>query len=152
MQPEARVHAAFSEDTWEVFTCGEGQVWGRRTDRAARAADRGPVARRGSGAAYPVVFGFHRDLPVLGALNSPLGILFLRVNHEAVGFGIKGLVLGLDPLLFRLPEEGSGDAEHFHFGVATHGVGWRMNPPGQPPTPDSSPAPVGAQPRWARSI
>lgn len=25
-----------------------------------------------------VVFGFHRDLPVLGALNSPLGILSLE--------------------------------------------------------------------------
>ena len=54
----------------------------------------------GVGGAYPVVFSFHRDLPILGALNSPLGILFLRVNHEAVGLGIKGLVLSLDPLLF----------------------------------------------------
>ena len=27
--------------------------------------------------AYPVVFGFHRDLPILGTLNFCLGIVFL---------------------------------------------------------------------------
>lgn len=90
MQPEARVHAAFSGRTPGRYSHVERPGWGRRTDRAARAADRGPVGSQREGAAYPVVFGFHRDLPVLGALNSPLGILSLESTTKQQVLASKG--------------------------------------------------------------
>lgn len=111
---------------------GRGDAWTRPGGAGGE-----PVGHAGLDRAYPVVFGFHRDLPILATLNFPLGVLFLRVDHKAVGFGVKGLVLRLNPLLFRLAEEGSGHAKHFHFSVAAHGASCKAShreplPPGRP--------------------
>lgn len=100
VQPEASVHSAFSEVTWEVSHVERARYGADTQTVQPGGQTEGQWLAEGVDGAYPVVFSFHRDLPVLGALDSPLGILFLRVNHEAVGFGIKGMVLGLDPLLF----------------------------------------------------
>ena len=64
---------------------------------------------------------FHCDLGPVPLDDGTLEVHFLCVSHITRVLGVKGLALGLDPLLLRLTEVNGGLAVNGHLRVRAHG-------------------------------